>query len=141
MVVVSAASFRYDDGKKLTGIGTRASKSRLTTYISARERLLEFPFDVCERKTRRGLLLLLKEGEGRKRWITLLNSVFQLRGWQRRIEKRRMDEVYKIDWNVDGFCVVWRNGRRELESAVAGVDICCSFVYALAGGAVAHAGG
>ena len=66
VVVVSAASFRYDDGKKLTGIGTRASKSRLTTLFSARELLLEFPFDVCERKTRRGLLLLFERSGGKR---------------------------------------------------------------------------
>jgi len=33
---------------------------------------------------------------------------------------------------MNGFCDVWRNRRREEESAVAGIDICCSFVYALA---------
>jgi len=62
-MVVSAASFRYDDGKKLTGIGTRASKSRLTTF-QVRENVFSNAFRVVERKTRRGLLLLLrKEGE------------------------------------------------------------------------------
>lgn len=65
-MVVCATSFRYDDGKKLTGIGTRASKSRLTTF-QVRENVFSNAFRVVERKTRRGLLLLFGGKEGEKR--------------------------------------------------------------------------
>ncbi len=61
-MVVSSASLRYDDGKMLNGIGTRASKSRLTT-LRCRDHFSN-AFRETERKTRRGLLLLwVKEGE------------------------------------------------------------------------------
>jgi len=54
-VVVSVSL--YDDGKILKGTGTRASKSRLATFVGARgSLLLDLPYD--ERRTRRSLWLL-----------------------------------------------------------------------------------
>jgi hypothetical protein len=85
VVVWASASLRYDDGKTLKGMGTRASKSRLTAFQCER-RSSRKPFRQAERKTRRGLLLLwLKEGEEESVCRTLLDSIFQLRdeggGW------------------------------------------------------------
>lgn len=60
-MVVAKSSLRYDDGKMLKGIGTRASKSRLTTY-KARS-LLEC-LSTCAKGRQEGVsCFLVKEGE------------------------------------------------------------------------------
>jgi hypothetical protein len=71
--VVSTTSFLYDDGKKLTGTGTLASKSRLTDQL-VRENVFSNAFRRAERKTRRGLLLLGERREEESVWTTLLDS-------------------------------------------------------------------
>jgi hypothetical protein len=72
-VVLLAASLRYDDGKTLKGIGTLASKSRLT--ILQGERILLECLSTCRKEDKKGLLLLWEEGEGeRKRVDTPLLS-------------------------------------------------------------------
>jgi hypothetical protein len=60
-VVVSTASLRYDDGKRLKGIGTRASKSRLTS-VQGRRTLLEC-LSTCRKEDKKGSLASL----GRKK--------------------------------------------------------------------------
>jgi len=74
-VVVSAASLRYDDGKMLKGIGTRASKSRLTSFQGERT-LLECLSTRRKEDKKGSLASWVKEGEGRERWDTLLDSSF-----------------------------------------------------------------
>ena len=62
-MVVSAASLRYDDGKMLNGIGTRASKSRLTT-VQCRRPSSRMPFDVPKgRQEGVSCFFGVKEGE------------------------------------------------------------------------------
>jgi hypothetical protein len=75
-VVVTLSSLRYDDGKMLKGIGTRASKSRLTTF-SARS-LLEC-LSTCRKEDKKGSLASeVKKGKERER-KTLLYSTFRMR--------------------------------------------------------------
>jgi len=89
-VVLLAASLRYDDGKTLKGIGTLASKSRLT--ILQGERILLECLSTCRKEDKKGLLLLWEEeGEGeRKRVDTLLLS----RDLQ--VEQRMRDTRVKV---------------------------------------------
>ena len=88
--MVSTAPLRYEDGKRLKGIGTRASKSRLTS-VQRRRTLLEC-LSTCRKEDKKGLLLLWEEeGEGeRKRVDTLLLS----RDLQ--VEQRMRDTRVKV---------------------------------------------
>ena len=85
-MVVATSSLRYDDGKLLKGIGTRASKSRLTTYEA--RTLLEC-LSTCAKGRQEGVsCFLVKEG-GKKAYMTLLDSVLS-DGWiGKRVENMR----------------------------------------------------
>jgi hypothetical protein len=77
-VVVSAASLRYDDGKTLKGIGTRASKSRLTT-VQCRRSSSRMPFEDSKgRQEGVSCFFGVKEGELKRARRTLLVLVFLL---------------------------------------------------------------
>jgi hypothetical protein len=75
-VVVWTASLRYDDGKRLKGIGTRASKSRLTP-VQCERNSSRMPFDVPKGR-QEGVSCFFgeKEGEGReRRWLRFLTRL------------------------------------------------------------------
>jgi hypothetical protein len=109
-VVLLAASLRYDDGKTLKGIGTRASKSRLT--ILQGERILLECLSTRRKEDKKGDSCFSgkRRGEGgRERVDTPLLS--------RSLQSKEM-WGFKVEWMMFrcfdvGMCDVKR--RRESE--------------------------
>ena len=80
--MVSTAPLRYEDGKRLKGIGTRASKSRLTS-VQRRRTLLEC-LSTCRKEDKKGSLAsLVKEGEWRERMNYASRLVFPIKEGRR----------------------------------------------------------
>jgi hypothetical protein len=114
------------DGKRLKGIGTRASKSRLTSF-QRRRTLLEC-LSTCRKEDKKGSLASFgrRKGSGESVLITLLDSSFRLRGEERFWEDRVLSKKKRRGLGVWEFGVcrrlneglndlMWRSEREKRE--------------------------
>jgi hypothetical protein len=120
--VLSVVPLRYVDGKRLMGIGTRASKSRLTS-VQCRRTLLEC-LSTCRKEDKKGSLASLgwKKEREESVCVTLLSSSFRLRREERiwrgfEMARRRWEgELRFVKGRVLGWKIEWfdvKEWRRE----------------------------